>query len=109
MDHRDERLARNETLFREVNERVEEIARGSGSMFTEFTCECAAETCSEKVSLTLVEYESARGSPKTFVVRVGHVRPEIERVVGGESDRYELVEKLGEAGEVAAETDPRSR
>ena len=78
-------------------------------MFTEFTCECADRACSERVSLTLEEYESARSSGKTFIVHPGHVQPEIEHVVGGENVRYEIVEKLGEAGEVAEQTDPRSR
>jgi hypothetical protein len=42
-----------------------------------------------------------------FAVTPGHLRPEVERVV--EKHRlYWVVEKFGEAAEVAEETDPRS-
>ena len=34
--------------------------------------------------------------------------PDLERVVDGEADRYEIVEKQDVAAEVAAELDPRS-
>jgi hypothetical protein len=105
---RQERLARNESLFREVNERIEDAATKLSPMFTEFMCECADDACFEFVSLTLEEYTSIRNSgPTFFVVRPGHGNSEIERVVGGEGDRYEMVEKLGAAAEVAAELNPR--
>ena len=105
---RQERLGRNESLFREVNERIEDAATKLSPMFTEFMCECADEKCLEYVSLTLVEYTSIRErGPVYFVVRPGHRNDEIERVVDGEADRYEVVMKFGEAAEVATELDPR--
>ena len=105
---REERLARNESLFREVNERIEDTATKLSPMFTEFICECADDACFERVSLTLEEYTSIRKSgPTFFVVKPGHGRSDIERVVGGEGDRYEIVEKLGAAAEVATELNPR--
>jgi hypothetical protein len=104
-----ERAARNESLFREVNERIEDAATTLSPMFTEFMCECADDECFERVSLTLVEYGSVRKSgPTYFVVRIGHTNPEIERVVDGEADRYEVVKKIGEAAEAAIALDPRS-
>jgi hypothetical protein len=108
-DARKERAARNESLFREVNERIEDAATKLSPMFTEFMCECADDECFEKVSLTLVEYTSVRESgPTYFVVRRGHSDPEVERVVGGEGDRYDVVKKLGAAAEAAIALDPRS-
>jgi hypothetical protein len=105
---RQERLARNESLFREVNERIESAATKLSPMFTEFMCECADETCFEHVSLTLEEYTSVRNSgPTFFVVTPGHGNSDIERVVGGEGDRYEIVEKIGTAAEVATALNPR--
>jgi hypothetical protein len=105
---RDERAARNESLFREVNERIESAATKLSPMFTEFMCECADDTCFEHVSLTLEEYTSIRNSgPTYFVVRPGHTNSEIERVVGGEADRYDVVQKLGTAAEVATALNPR--
>jgi hypothetical protein len=104
-----ERAARNESLFREVNERIEDAATKLSPMFTEFMCECADDECFERVSLTLVEYSSIRESgPTYFVVSIGHTDPEIERVVDGEADRYDVVQKVGEAAEAAIALDPRS-
>ena len=105
---RQERLARNESLFREVNERIEDAATKLSPMFTEFMCECADDKCFEYVSLTLEEYTSIRKSgPTYFVVKLGHRNSEIERVVGGAADRYEVVMKVGAAAEVATELNPR--
>jgi hypothetical protein len=106
---RQERAARNQSLFREVNERIESTASKISPMFTEFMCECADESCFEYVSLTLQEYTSVRNrGPVFFFVRPGHVLPDLERVVDGEADRYEIVQKVDFAAEVAAELDPRS-
>jgi hypothetical protein len=46
--------------------------------------------------------------PVFFMVTPGHVYEDIEKVVGGEADRYEIVQKEDVAAEVAAELDPRS-
>lgn len=104
-----ERAARNESLFREVNERIESAATTLGPMFTEFVCECADDSCFVHISLTLQEYASVREmGPAFFIVEPGHANLEIERVVGGEADRYEIVEKQELAAEVATELDTRS-
>jgi hypothetical protein len=108
-ESRQERAARNESLFREVNERIGSTANKLSPMFTEFMCECADDSCFEHVSLTSVEYSSVRRmGPIYFILKPGHEAPDIERVVGGEADRYEIVEKQEVAAEVAAELDPRS-
>ena len=106
---RQERAARNESLFREVNERIGSTATKLSPMFTEFVCECADDSCFEHVSLTSEEYSSVRKmGPVYFILTPGHEDSDIERVVGGEADRYEIVEKQDVAAEVAAELDPRS-
>jgi len=108
-DFRQERAARNESLFREVNERIGTTATKLSPMFTEFICECADDSCFEHVSLTSEEYSSVRKmGPVYFILRPGHEDSDIERVVGGEADRYEVVEKQDVAAEVATELDPRS-
>jgi hypothetical protein len=38
-----EHLARNESLFREVNERIEDVAGENEAV--EFVCECTDEVC----------------------------------------------------------------
>jgi hypothetical protein len=108
-ESRQERAARNESLFREVNERIDSTATKLSPMFTEFMCECADDSCFEHVSLTSEEYSSVRKmGPVYFILRPGHRESDIERVVGGEVDRFEIVEKQDVAAEVAAELDPRS-
>jgi len=103
------RAAQNQSLFREVNERIESASTKLSPMFTEFMCECADETCFEHISLTHEEYSAVRTSgPTMFIVMPGHVYPDVEEVVGGEADRYEIVEKVELAAEVATELDPRS-
>ena len=107
-DARQERAARNESLFREVNERIGTTATKLSPMFAEFICECADDSCFEHVSLTSEEYSSVRRmGPVYFILKPGHEAADIERVVGGEGDRYAIVEKQDVAAEVATELDPR--
>src|SRR5687767_4694006 len=104
-----ERAAQNQSLFREVNERIESVSTQLSPMFTEFLCECADEACFEHISLTHEEYKAVRDKgPVFFIVEPGHVLPDVEGVVGGEADRYEIVEKYDVAAEVAVELDARS-
>jgi hypothetical protein len=104
---REERLAQNEVMFREVNERIREVSAHVGALDSgpEFLCECANEDCLERIRLSPAEYESLRSEPRRFVVLRGH-ETEIERVVA-DRGRYLIVEKLGEAGEIAERGDPR--
>jgi hypothetical protein len=109
MDDRDRRMAQNESLFREVNERVHDVAGTQRDDATyEYLCECSNTDCTFRVTLTRAEYEAVRGKPTQFVVRPDHFLPEIETVVA-ENDRYAIVVKTGDAGEYAAKLDPRSR
>jgi len=107
-DARDDRAARNEALFRRVNERVEEVNQAFESLLSDadFFCECADMECMEKIRMTLAEYEALRAEPTHFAVKPGHELPEDERFVE-ERVGYVVVEKLGRAGERAAELDPR--
>jgi hypothetical protein len=105
----EERLARNEVFFREVNERIAEAADGHGDdgHIYEFLCECADVACLERVELTMAEYEHVRADPRRFVLAPGHSVPSVEMVVEQMGD-HEIVEKLGAAGEVAEALDPRA-
>jgi hypothetical protein len=109
---REERFAGNEALFREVNERVVELA--SHYVVTEtdsavdFTCECGRAECSETMMMTIVEYEAIRARATHFGVVPHHEQPEIETVIE-RHPRHFVVEKLEQdAQEVARETDPRA-
>src|SRR5581483_4553752 len=82
-------------------ERVEEL-RGGDAVIS-FVCECADLDCRERIDLTAAEYEHVRAAPTRFVVRPGHERPSVERVVR-RAGHYLVIEKQGEAGEAAAAT-----
>ncbi len=99
--------ARTQSLFREVNERIEEIGQDL-AVAGEVLCECANPACAKPIELTLDEYEAVRRIPTHFFVAPGHVVPEIERVVEG-NERYVVVEKFGEGGRFTVRSDPRRR
>ena len=110
MDARETRLAQNEVLFREVNERIESGAPGGaiqdGHVY-EFVCECSNLDCTLRLKLTIAAYESVRRDPAMFLVAPGHELPEIEEVVYRDSG-YQAVKKRGPAAALAAATDPRA-
>jgi hypothetical protein len=110
VDPREKRLAENESLFREVNERVETIAarHGDDEHVYEFYCECANTDCTLHVSIMLRDYESVRADPRRFLVAPEHALPEFETVVD-RNDGWWVIEKEGEAGEYAERLDPRRR
>ena len=110
MGAREERLGANEALFREVNERVAEVAEEfiAGEGPVEFSCECGDGTCAEKITMTVDEYEAVRAKPTQFAVVPGHEVPDIERIVERHPN-YLVIEKQDpDAEEVARETDPRT-
>ena len=97
--------AQNQSLFRDVNDRVAEFSpeqRGSLAVL----CECADTACVEPIPMTREEYETVRRIPTHFPIHAHHVDAEIERVVERE-DRFWVVEKFGESGKLAVELDRR--
>ena len=106
---RSERAARNEAVFRRVNERLEEVNAAFESIVdgAEFVCECADIGCVERIELNLRQYEAVREVPTHFIVKPGHELADEERIVESHGE-YLIVEKVGEAGRRAADLDPRS-
>ncbi len=100
------RAARNEAIFREVNERIEELARPWSDEMEVF-CECADPACTDTMSVSVEKYEAVRAHPTWFFVLPGHEETAVEEVVE-RGDGILIVSKRGEAGEMAAELDPRS-
>ena len=101
------RLARNETIFREVNERIEELTQRGELDSLDILCECGNPDCKEPLRVSVVEYERVRQQPTDFFVAPSHVIPAIEKVVD-EKQSFDVVRKLAEEGELARKTDPRS-
>ena len=109
-EERIRRVGHNEALYRQVNDRIEEINTGFAELTGEFTvvCECGELTCMEQISVVRATYEQTRANPMRFVVKPGHEIGDVETVVESH-DGFVIVEKTAPtARRVAAETDPRS-
>jgi hypothetical protein len=83
-----DRFARNEAIFREVNERVADVGDSEAGM-TNFLCECG----------------NLRGNPATFAVVPGHVLEDVETVIE-ETNRFHVVKKHPRESAIAEATDP---
>jgi hypothetical protein len=109
---REERLGANEALFREVNERVAEVAEqflpGETPTAVNFSCECGDGACTEQIAMTVTEYEAVRAKATQFAVVPGHEVPDIERVVLRHAGYFVVEKQDPDAEEVARETDPRA-
>jgi hypothetical protein len=104
-----ERRAWNEALFRDVNERIAESTERFDADKTEFVCECADPSCTERVPATLAEYERVREKPTTFLLAPGHAEPDIDHVVT-DRGRFAVVEKVQETvRRIVIRLDPRRR
>jgi len=97
-----QRLARNQVIFREVNERLRALADAVPDGTTDYLCECGDVECTDKIELRLLEYESVRARPWTFFIVPGHERLEVERIVN-ELASYMVVEKIVSLDETATQ------
>jgi hypothetical protein len=108
---RDARAAENESTFRAINEQLlgTDLALEARQRLREIVCECPQLDCTELVSLTADEYERVRSEGERFVIAPSeeHIVPGVERIVA-KQERYWVVEKVGVAGEIAAENDTRT-
>ena len=105
-----ERQARNEALFRAVNERIASLGEaaqgGSPDGVLHIMCECGAEGgCGETLSLPVAVYERVRSQDDRFAVVPGHETPDLEYAVEW-TDDYVIVDKVAMA-EWIVEDDPR--
>ena len=108
-DRTKQQLAKNEDLFRKINNEIENAAaaHGTDDHRYEFVCECSDRSCDERVHATLDEYRHARENPARFLVIKEHVISEIEHVVEHAHD-HAIIEKDGLAGTVAIELDEQN-
>lgn len=102
-----EKAARNQVVFREVNERIAELTSLlTDTGFNLFICEFSDSRCAESLQITATEYEAVRDNPIRFLAMGGHEKTEVDRVVDGKS-RYLEVEAVEAAGELAGAGDAR--
>lgn len=104
-----ERVARNDALFREANEGIEDAATKQEVLDqVPFICECADGNCRELLVLSIDEYEEIRQDSRHFLNAPGHVRAdEGAGQVVKDRGRYTIVAKTGHAGDVVEQLDPR--
>jgi hypothetical protein len=92
MSPREERLARNEVLFREVNDRIAELGPGNPDGDFHIVCECATTGCQERLLVPITGYERIREHPRRFFVVPGHTIEDVEDVVERHGS-FDVVEK----------------
>jgi hypothetical protein len=104
----EERAARNEAVFRDLNEWVRAMHEDHPAKAgARFVCECAEDTCTARIALPLETYERVRENPRLFFVRPGHERLELEQVVE-EDEGFLIVRKnTATSARIAEQTDPR--
>jgi hypothetical protein len=103
MDERDERIAKNETVFREANRELERVDKAEGATLGELIevlCECGQQGCRGVIALTIADYDDVHAQADRFVVLRGHEDTEIEKVVE-ERAGYLVVDKFGKAENIA--------
>jgi hypothetical protein len=109
-----ERVARNQSTFRDANEDIERRAEEllPGAEKVPFICECPDPGCTSVALLSLVDYEMVRSRGDWFFSVPGHgvcvVDGEEVAKIAKRYDAFTLMEKVGDAGEVAKELDPRT-
>lgn len=108
-DDRKRRIGENEILFRQVNERLEQLNETFGSMTGEaaYVCECGNPACIDQITLTLGEYEEIRRDPTLFAIVPGHELPDVEEVVSEAAGHHVVRKKPGGPAELAVAHDPR--
>jgi hypothetical protein len=108
---RQARIAANESLYRMVNEKLEDLNRtmtsvaGDDSMVV--VCECGEASCAEQIEISVEDYESVRADSTLFVVVPGHEIADVETVVRQEAGFTVVSKDKGLDETIAKETDPR--
>ena len=101
-------IARTESLFRDVNERIAETAKSLGSDRAVFVCECADPECDQRFEVGLETYESVRADGTRFLVVIGHEEPHYEKVLQGRSNlRVVSKDKDERVRRAVCDLDPR--
>jgi hypothetical protein len=109
MGRREERVAKNESTSRMINEGIEMAYESEPPDASRIIiCECGLEQCDQTLRITKAEYEGVRSDPRQFVIYRDHLIADVEHVVS-EGDRFLIVAKReGTPAEVAVREDPRA-
>ena len=100
---REERIALNESLCRELNRR-KVLWMKTRLPTANFRCECGELRCGRRFVLSETEWKEVRSRPNRFAVAPEHIAPDVESVVKEYPDFW-IVEKQGEAEGIAEQLD----
>jgi hypothetical protein len=98
----EERVGRNEAIFREVNKRMAEVGEELDVSRLRIVCECADVACVARIELDVADYGRAREEATVFIVIPEHVLVAVEDTVYT-GDGFVFVRKRGQAAEAAEE------
>jgi hypothetical protein len=104
---RSEISACNQVLYREVNERIEQLTSELfGEQVFEIFCECGQADCGARIEVSVPDYEAVRAHATHFILLRDHQDRQVEWVVW-HKDGYLVVENIGRAAEIAEQASPR--
>jgi hypothetical protein len=104
---REERIAKTESLFRDVNERIAEVSDRFDAPDAELMCECADPDCTDRIEVPLQEYDRVREDGTRFFIDPDHLEPTVEKVVQKRRG-YAIVQKIGRVATLARRLDSRT-
>jgi hypothetical protein len=100
------RVAKTESAFRDVNERIADSAQQIGLEEATLVCECADPECGHPLAAPLEDYERVRADGARFLITPQHEEIEHEHVVETRAG-YRIIEKLRAVGSAARRLNPR--
>jgi hypothetical protein len=88
------RAARNELVFRTVNEQIMDITERFATLLTDvdIVCECTDPTCTGAIRVRTSEFLAIRETKSDFIVLPGHEQLDVEQVVA-RHENYLVVRK----------------
>jgi hypothetical protein len=106
--NREERIGRNEALFRELNEQIDSLNEaGAQATAIPAVCECGSSSCAEIVWVDRADYDAVRVHSERFLIKPGHQIEDVEDVVAEGTVFAVVAKKPGDPRRIAEETDPR--
>ena len=100
-EERQRRAARNELVFRAVNEQIMDVTERFQAELSELdlVCECADPSCTGMVRLEVEEFSEIDQAENAFIVLRGHEDAQVEDVVT-ERPGYVVVRKRDVAARI---------
>jgi hypothetical protein len=98
---REVRAARNQAMFRAVNEKLRELNQAFSNVSETYAiaCECADTSCVRTLEIAMEEYVTVRAHPNRFLVLADHVIQDVEVTVA-QNNGYAIVEKNVDVADV---------